>query len=35
MLNKAYPIIAKVFLTGKVSVAIIISVLIGRILERL
>ncbi len=35
MLNKAYPIIVKVFLTGKVGVAIIISVLIGRILERL
>ena len=34
MLNKAYPIIVKVFLTGKVGVAIIISVLIGRILER-
>ncbi len=35
MLNKAYPIIVKVFLTGKVGVAIIISVVIGRILERL
>jgi hypothetical protein len=35
MLNKAFPIIVKVFLTGKVGVAIIISVLIGRILERL
>ena len=35
MLNKSYPIIVKVFLTGKVGVAIIISVLIGRILERL
>ena len=34
MLNRAYPIIVKVFLTGKVGVAIIISVLIGRILER-
>ena len=34
MLNKSYPIIVKVFLTGKVGVAIIISVLIGRILER-
>lgn len=34
MLNKAYPIIVKVFLTGKVGVAIIISVVIGRILER-
>ncbi|GAB6147432.1 hypothetical protein [Desulfocicer niacini] len=34
MLNKAYPIMVKVFLTGKVGVAIIISVLIGRILER-
>ena len=35
MLDKSYPIIVKVFLTGKVGVAIIISVLIGRILERL
>lgn len=34
MLNKSYPIIVKVFLTGKVGVAIIISVLIGRVLER-
>jgi hypothetical protein len=34
MLNKAFPIMVQVFLTGKVGVAIIISVLIGRILER-
>ena len=34
MLNKSYPIMVKVFLTGKVGAAIIISVLIGRILER-
>ncbi|MDK2824263.1 MAG: hypothetical protein PWQ67_1865 [Clostridia bacterium] len=35
MVNKAQPIIVKVFLTGTVGVAIIVSVMIGRILERL
>lgn len=35
MVDRAFPIIVKVFLTGKVGVAIICSVLIGRILERL
>jgi len=35
MVNKTQPIIVKVFLTGSVGVAIIVSVMIGRILERL
>lgn len=35
MVNRAFPIIVKVFLTGKVGVAIICSVMMGRILERL
>lgn len=35
MVNRAFPIIVKVFLTGTVGVAIICSVLIGRVLERL
>ncbi len=35
MVDRAFPIIVKVFLTGKVGVAIICSVMMGRILERL
>jgi hypothetical protein len=34
MVDRAFPIIVKTFLTGTVGVAIIVSVLIGRILER-
>lgn len=34
MVDRAFPIIVKVFLTGNVGVAIICSVLMGRILER-
>lgn len=34
MVDKAFPVIVKVFLTGKVGVAIICSVIIGRVLER-
>lgn len=35
MVDRAFPIIVKVFLTGKVGVAIICSVMMGRVLERL
>ena len=35
MVDRAFPIIVKVFFTGKVGVAIICSVMMGRVLERL
>lgn len=35
MVDRAFPLVVKVFLTGTVGVAIICSVMIGRILERL
>lgn len=35
VLNKVKPVVVDVFLTGQVGVAVIISVIIGRLLERL